>query len=425
MDDNARAELVTIAKDAAIWALPLVLLSRYVEIAEAHDVPTNRFMLDRELSSPKSLAKGPNVDTIYGHAWIDVSEGPVVLHVPDANDRYYSIQIQDAYMTTITYVGRRLTGTAEREFLLVGPNWSGEIPEGMDVIASPTNLMIANTRVHVRNPSDLEAAQRMQDGLLLGALAGYPESLTPPVIEESATDRFPTLDLSTTGARYFDEVGRLLLTQPPPASDDALLERFARVGIGAGLTPSRDPVLAPILAEGLVEGVAEVQRTSYSSENNGWYGNRITGRTPTIDPLMRAAININGPGWHLVHEALYLSAPMVDGKRLDGADQFRLRFPPGGTPPVDSFWSMTMYSGSNLALYENAIKRYAIGSATEGLVFDDDGSLEIAIQHDEPTDTKVNWLPAPEGPFMMIIRLYQPSEDLLEGRYEMPRLVRT
>jgi hypothetical protein len=197
-------------------------------------------------------------------------------------------------------------------------------------------------------------------------------------------------------------------------------ERFAKLGIGPGKHPSADPKFAKVLAAAVAPAIAKIKAAKFSENINGWTVNRKV--QPIIhDPLLRAAANIYGPGYHIADEALYFGlTKAADGKPLTGANRYVLRFPAGGLPPVDAFWSVILYD-AKYHLVENPIKRYGITDRTPGLVYGADGSLEIRIQRDQPESG--NWLPAPEGAFSITLRTYQPRQAVKDGSYQPPKLV--
>jgi len=231
----------------------------------------------------------------------------------------------------------------------------------------------------------------------------------------------PILDLSKSGPAYFDELGALAKAYPPPSQDADGVPRFARAGIGAGLTPSRNPALVSLLAKAVPGGLARIHAAKLATVVNGWSVNyKITNFIR--DPLERAVVNQVGPGAHIAKEALYFSANGgPDGKPLGGHTAYKLTFPGGHLPPVDAFWSLTLY-GPDYRLVENPLKRYAINDRTAGLAYGRDGSLSIQIQHAAPAAGQSNWLPAPEGPYKLLFRTYQPRPELYDGTYKLPPL---
>jgi hypothetical protein len=410
-----------LAERAFIWGFPLVLTGRYRDLAVRQGAPFNRFTVTPTLATPSLKAPGPNVDTLYGYAWLDLGREPVVLQVPDTQDRYYSIQFVDAYANTFSYVGRRQTGTRAGTYVLTSPGWSGQLPQGAVAITSPTTLVLALTRTLVRGDSDLAAAQGIQAQYLLGPLSAYPHGLAAPVNQENALNILPALDLSNAGAAYFDELGSQLKAYPPSPADQPEVGQFTAAGIGAGLTPSHDHDHAPLLAQAARDGFARIRSAPVSTNVNGW---RVDYKVTNFikDPLLRAAVNQFGPGAHIAQEALYFSAAQgPGGQPLNGQTAYRLRFPAGQLPPVDAFWSLTLY-GPDYFLVANPLARYAITDRTEGLRYGADGSLDILIQNKTPTAGSSNWLPAPPGSYKLLFRTYQPRPALYTGAYKLPAL---
>jgi hypothetical protein len=413
----------TIAQDAYIWGFPLVLMEWYFELARQNNIPVNRFFAKQHLATPADKTAGPNNDTLYGYAWLDLSDGPQLLHVPDAHDRYYSIQFLDAYANTFAYVGRRATGTKEGTYAIVGPNWKGTLPAGVGRIDAPTNLAIAFTRTLVTSEADLPAANAIHVQYALAPLAAYPTIQPPATVADADLSLFPLPHFSSLGIDFFDKLATGLETAPPPADDLGSLHRFAKVGIKAGSRPSQinDEKIIAVLRDAVPAADGRIKKANYSTTVNGWSGNtKVTNFIK--DPLLRAAVNQYGPAAHIAEEALYFSAKPESGP-LNGANKYALKFAGGGLPPVDAFWSLTLY-GSDFALVENPIKRYAIGDRTAGLVYGPDGSLEIQVQNQAPEKGSANWLPSPTGPYQLVLRTYQPKPALFNGSYKLPPLRR-
>jgi hypothetical protein len=425
LSTSARAaasdEASVIAQDAYIWGSPLVMMEWYFQLARDKNVPVNRFTGKQHLAVPSDKVAGPNNDTLYGYAWLDLTKEPQLLHVPDTNDRYYSIQIQDAYANTFAYVGRRATGTKDATFALVGPNWRGTLPAGVRRIDAPTNLALAFTRTLVAGEADLPAAQAIQRQYALAPLSAYPHIAPPNELADSELNLFPIPHLNTLGTGFFDTLNAGLATAPPPAADHASVRRFAKVGILPDTHPSQlqDEKLVAVLRNAVSAADARIKKADYSTTLNGWRVNyKVTNFIK--DPLLRAAVHQYGPGTHVAEEALYFSAK-PQGRPLNGVDKYILKFPAHGLPPVNAFWSLTLY-GADFALVENPINRYSIGDRTAGLSYGADGSLEIQIQNQAPEQGRTNWLPAPEGPYQLILRTYQPKLELFNGSYKLPPL---
>jgi len=410
-----------VAQDAFIWGVPPVLAGRYRDLARSQGAPVNRFLVTPTLATPALKTAGPNVDTLYGFGWLDLSPEPVVLSVPDTRDRYYSIQLIDAYQNVFDYVGRRQTGTQAGVYAITAPGWSGTLPAGIVEIKAPTSVVLALTRTLVAGAKDLPAAQAIQARYELGPLSAWPNGLQAPIVQENALNAFPIVDLAAEGPRYFDDLGALLKAYPPPANDAVALPAFAPLGVGSGLTPSKDPRLTKTLAGVAPAAVARIKGAKFSVEANGWSVNyNITNFV--ADPLARAATARIGPGAHIAREALYFGATKgPDGQPLTGEKTYTLTFPPGQLPPVDAFWSLTLY-GEDHFLVDNPIDRYAITDRTEDLAKSPDGSLTLNIQHDAPTAGTSNWLPAPQGGFGLVMRTYQPRPEVYQGVYHLPPL---
>jgi hypothetical protein len=415
------AEASAIAQDAYIWGFPLVQTRWYFDLARQKNVAVNRFYGKQHLSKPSDGSIGPNIDTLYGYAWLDLAREPQVLRVPDTNDRYYCIQLIDAYANTFKYVGRRATGTKEGTYAVVGPRWRGSLPAGIQRIDAPTSLVLAFTRTLVTGDADLPAAQTIQRQYALAPLSSYPRIHPPGEIADADLSLFPIPRFGARGIDFFDDLAAGLAAAPPPADDLASLRRFAKVGIEPGGHPSRsqDRSTLSSLRDAVPVADARIKQADYSTKLNGWTVNyKVTNFIK--DPLLRAAVNRYGPATHIAQEALYFSAK-PEGQPLNGTDKYVLKFNAGGLPPVDAFWSLTLY-GADFLLVQNPINRYSIGDRTAGVVYGADGSLEIQIQNQTPERGSSNWLPAPAGPYELVLRTYQPRPSLFNGTYQLPPL---
>jgi len=414
---SADAEDVhAIAEEAYIWGLPLWLQEKYLERSRQAGTPLNRFSLSSQLARPEDRNIGPNVDTLYGYAWLDLEAEPVILSVPDTNDRYYCIQFIDAYSNTFQYVGRRVTGTKAGLYAIAGPGWNGRLPKGVVRLNAPTNRVLALARTLVRGEADLPNARAIQDKFALLSTLGGPAQPSLSVV--SAIGVFPFLHPGEQGAQFLDDLGRYLKADPPPRRENAPLKRFADARIGSGFKPSSSAQHAQY-EDAIKAADDHVKAANYSSTVNGWKVNY--GVTPFIaDRLQRAAANRLGPGVQVAEEALYFNANAdSQGKRLTGTSRYRIRFAPGQLPPVDAFWSLILYN-ADFFLHENSLNRYSISDRTEGLFHQPDGSLEIFLQHQKPDSGPSNWLPAPEGNFQLVLRTYQPKPEVLNRKWKPP-----
>ncbi len=424
----AGTELRALAEDAAIWGFPLVFFGLYLDAAIDNGVTFNRFYMASRIANAQSKAVGPNIDTLNGRAWLDLAEGPQVIAVPDTADRYYTIQLQDMYMNSFAYIGRRTTGAAAGAFAITPPGWSGTVPEGVTQIEGPTSKVLAFVRTLVTSPDDLPNAQKINEAMAIGPLASWPEGQVVSSVADGALDAFqpasrskgllPHQEVAQMGAGYFARLDELLSLYPPSPMDTAQSRRFVPLGIGGPRDPAvSDELLADAVEAGILRAVGSVQ----SWPENGWLRRRNVEGIPS-DPLIRAADNVYGPGTQVAEESVFWNLRLgPDDKALNGANDYRMRIGPGELPPVDAFWSLTLYDG-NYFLFGNPLDRYGVSDRTEGLKFEADGSLEIRVQASEPDSKTANWLPAPKGPFQLVFRTYQPRAAILEGAYKLPPL---
>jgi len=398
------AEASAIAQDAYIWGFPLVQTHWYFDLARQKNVAVNRFYAKQHLSKPSDRAVGPNIDTLYGFAWLDLAKEPQVIRVPDTNDRYYCIQLIDAYANTFQYVGRRATGTKAGTYVIAGPKWQGSLPAGARRIDAPTDLVLAFTRTLVTGDADLPAAQKIHSKYALAPLSSYPRIHPPDEVADADLSLFPIPRFGGRGIEYFDDLAAELAATPPPTDDGASVRRFSKVGIEPGGRPSRSQSQSILssLRNAAPLADARIKRADYSTKLNGWTVNyKVTNFIK--DPLLRAAVNRLGPATHIAQEALYFSAK-PEGRPLSGANKYVLRFNAGSLPPVDAFWSLTLY-GADFLLVPNSMDRYSIGDRTAGLVYGAEGSPEIQIQNHPPEQGNSNWLPAPTGPMSSFCEL--------------------
>lgn len=414
--------LKKLAKDAYIWGYPLVVMERSKQtFTKEGATPLNTFKRFDHLITPSFTdVVTPNVDTLYAVAWLNLEKEPLVLSVPDTNDRYYVIQFLDAYTNVITNVGKRATGTKPGTYLITGPAWQGTSPDGMTRIPSPTNLVWLICRVLVSGPEDLAVAQGILSKINLSPLSGASET------RYSHKPAGAPQDVQTAGLRFFDELSTALAHNPPPAPQRGLVELFTQFKIAPGSLPSKDlkdEKLRAILTQALTEGEKEIDAKlaqAPQKTKNGWIYDLHTGAYKD-DYLFRAAIAKQGLGANVAEEALYPVA-FVDstGQPLTGEHDYVVHFKK--TPPVDAFWSLTIYDGSTRLLVPNKLNRYAL-SDRSNMTYNKDGSLDIFVQHAPPTEL-TNWLPAPKGAFYMVLRLYMPQKAILTDRYEYPTIKR-
>jgi hypothetical protein len=442
----ADTEQVKEAAEAYIYGYPLVYdLQEVAKFVSAEDeslpvhAPYNAFASARTLIGPETKFVSPNNDTLYLIGQCDVRQGPVVLHVPDTHDRYYVLQFVDAWSNNFAYIGRRATGTAEASFLLTDGDYDGPVPDGMTVVPAPSGVFSIVGRVQVDGQADLPAVHALQDQFTLAPLAAGTGGAAP---EQVAGVPEPDPQVHDD-LRWWEQFRVALAAFPPPAADAPFVTLAERLGLTAAQSPyvDPDPQLAELLVAGQQAGQAKIEELAGSGGGaaGGWSSfmhlfdyNLDRLGLGTIDApewkipdrpkayVTRAVAARAGLWGNHGYEANYAFAwTDADGQPLDGANRYELRLEQ--PPPVDAFWSLTMYDVPDFYLVANPINRYSIGDRTPGLRTEDDGSVTISMQADSPGPGKEsNWLPTPEGRFRPVLRMYQPQKAILDGTYVLP-----
>jgi hypothetical protein len=358
---------------------------------------------------------------------------PLVLTVPPIEkERYFSIQLIDAYTFNFAYIGSRTTGNDGGSYLIAGPNWKGEKPSGVkEVIRSETELVFALYRTQLFNPADIVNVEKVQAGYkaqTLSQLLGTPASAAAPVdfIEPLTPEE------EKTSPRFFGILNFVLQFCPTVPSEEALMARFAKIGVGAGKTFDASK-LSPEIKAAIEQGMADAwgalaglkkQVDEGKVTSGDVFGTRQYLKNNYLYRMAAAALGIYG---NSKQEAMY-PAYYVDAtkQKLDGGNRYSLRFAPGQLPPVNAFWSLTMYEEPQSLLVANPINRYLLNSPMlPQFEKDADGGLTLIVQNESPgKDKEANWLPAPKGPFSMIMRLYWPKAVATEGKWRQPALQR-
>ncbi|WP_418132800.1 DUF1254 domain-containing protein [Variovorax sp. 375MFSha3.1] len=434
-------ELRTLAEKAVVYAFPLYEMSRMRAATSpqrtdsAGEAPKphrwcNVFTHARQLlGAGKSRVVTPNNDTLYTNAWLDLGDGPLVIDVPDTAGRYYVLGLLDFYTNPFAHIGQRLTGTAARSFLVTPPGWRGEVPAAFaqpgSHIEAPTRWLWVIGRILVDGPGDVPAVNALQDGFVVRTLgdwrAGKAASM-PKHFDPACDPKAPL------GAENFaTQVNRALRENLPPARDAAVLARFARLGLGPDAGTPDETQLG--LLQDALDAVLPRLRNAQSGTTapSGWVQMPLVEGSFGDDHLARALVALKYIGMLESREATYpLAWHDATGRKLEGSGRYTLRFAPGALPPVEAFWSLTMYDSRDYMLVDNPIDRYAIGDRTPALRRDADGGLTLHIQHASPEGetARANWLPAPPGDFYLCLRAYMPREEMLDGRYALPALVR-
>ncbi|MFN7804073.1 MAG: DUF1254 domain-containing protein [Planctomycetaceae bacterium] len=435
------AEARAIGKDAYIYGFPLVdnMRVQYSYFIDKKDpdykAPYNRlFNIPRVFTPDDKAIQTANSDTPYSWIGLDLRAEPIVFTVPPiAKERYWSLQLIDLYTHNFDYLGSRTTGNDGGSFLIAGPNWSGEMPQGIKkVIRCETEIASAQFRTQLFNPADLDNVKQIQAQYIvkpLSAFLGQPAPKAPPAID------FPqplTPVTQKTSLEFFKLLNFYLQFCPTHPSEKALMERFAKIGIGAGQTfdPSKlSPETKLAIEQGMADAWAEFQglvgRVNKGEVSSGdVFGTREFLKNNYLNRMGAAVLGIY---CNTKEEAIY-PANYVDGdkQKLDGSHRYTLRFAKGQLPPVNSFWSLTMYDQPASLLVHNPINRYLLNSTMlSEFQMDDDGGLTLYIQNESPgKDKEANWLPAPKGPFSVIMRLYWPKAEAVEGKWKQPPLTR-
>jgi hypothetical protein len=367
-----------------------------------------------------------NNDTLYSSALMDLRAEPVVLIVPNVSSRYYSFMLVDMVTDNFDYVGTRATGTKAGAYVVTGPGWKGHLPKNVMRISSPTWLVLGVGRTEVRGQADIASVKAVQAGykvVPLSKFTGQPAPSPAPKID------FPAfLDTKVaTSEQFIQHLNFMMRWQAFPAVEYPLLEKLRRIGIAPGRgfnAADLPPDIFKAVEEGMAAGRARVSREADNLGNrvNGWNLSPLNGGEFGQDYLTRSAA-----AWKYIYinsavEALYPTAN-VDGKGevLDGKNRYVLTFDKGALPPVNYFWSVTMYDAKTQLAVHNPIERYSIGDRAPGFKAGTDGSLTIYMQHDSPgKKLESNWLPAPNAPFYVILRAYGPKPALLDGTYKIP-----
>lgn len=444
-DDASAAELTAdearaIAREATIYGFPLVdnyrIQHSYFidEGGPEYKAGWNTLVNNARVYTPDDKAiQTPNSDTPYSYVGADLRAEPLVFTVPQVEQgRYYSLQFIDMYTFNFAYVGSRATGNDAGGYLLAGPGWQGDKPDGIKaVIPCETEFAFVLYRTQLFGPDDIDNVKTIQAGYkvqTLSAFLGGPAPQSAP-----AVDFIKPLGPAEekTSPEFFRQLSFVLQFCPTHPSETEIRARFATLGIGtskpldiAALTPE----IQKALADGMADAWADFQKYKETELDTGKqssadsFGTRQHLNGSYINRMSAAALGIYG---NSKDEAIYPAYFVDDRKQpLSGKDKYMLRFAPGELPPVNAFWSLTLYELPSSLLSANALDRYLINSPMlPDLLKDADGGITLYIQHESPgSDKEANWLPAPAGPFFMAMRLYWPKPKALDGRWKAPIL---
>lgn len=441
LDAIEDVEAFKIASDAYIYGYPLVtmemtrrVLTNVAAPAGTH-APMGQFIRMREYPSASFRdVTAPNADTLYTTAFFDVGDEPWVLEAPDMGDRYFLLPMLDGWTDVFEVPGSRTSGGKARTYLISGPGWKGKVPAGMKHFQSPTSIVWLLGRIYCTGtPEDYAAVHALQDKFKLYPLSAHGKDWTPP---PGKVD--PSIDMKTavreqvnrlTATQYFTLLAELMKRNPPSPKDAPALARFARIGLVPGQSfagKAIDHGWETRLPKISVDRIMMHFKFSDGDMRhvNGWGYTTKAGLYGT-DYLQRALITAIGLGANRPEDAVYpTSLKPSFFESYDGSKNWVMRFPAGQLPPARGFWSLTMYD-ENYFFVANPINRYSMSMRTNPKL-ESDGSLVIYIQNASPgADKEANWLPAPKGKFVLMLRLYWPREhkpSILDGSWAIPQV---
>jgi hypothetical protein len=424
--DEAKA----IAKEAYIFNYPLVMMYRTMYL-QAIDTKSKSYSggfgkwLHLGTSTPKDTdIVSPNNDTPYSYAWVDLRTEPWVLTLPKIEkDRFYTSQWDDLWGFVIGNAGSVEDGNDGVSVLLASPTWKGELPEGVKrVIQGDSEFLGSLTRTQLLDPEDLPNVEKIQKEYKLQPLSTYlgkPEPKSAPAIQW-----MPWKDGAETTDKFWSYTNFLLPFTTPNPQDKPVLDKIAKIGIGVdGFKPS--PEIQAAMKQGMQEALADMKKAStHISDPSLFFRSRKDSNKDYFDRALGVYVGIFG---NVKEVSVYFAVPKDDkGELLEGSKHdYQITFAADAIPPAKNFWSWTMYKTPQRWLVDNPINRYSIGSSTPGLKTADDGSITIYFQAKSPgKDKESNWLPAPEGPFWLVLRTYGPGKPILDKTWKLPPVKR-
>jgi hypothetical protein len=429
-----------IATDAYVYGYPLVTMEMTRRIMTnvaalvAMRGPMGQIIKAR--SYPDATFRdvtAPNADTLYTTAWVDVGKEPWVFSIPDMKDRYALFPMLDGWTNVFQVPGKRTTGTGAQTYAITGPGWKGTLPTGVKEYKSPTAMVWILGRIYCTGtPADYDAVHALQDQCQLVPLSSYGKSYSPPAgtvdssidMKTAVRDQINRMD----AVAYFTLLAQLMKNNPPAAADAPALTKFAKIGLVPGQdfdAGKLDADFAKRIPQVGFDRIMLQFKVNKAIKNvNGWMYDDATGIYGT-DYLNRAIITAIGLGANRNQDAVYpTSLKDADGHDYSGVNKYVMHFPKGQLPPVNGFWSLTMYD-ANYFFVVNPINRYSI-SARQPLKSNPDGSIDLYIQNQSPgADKESNWLPAPTGKFIPMLRMYWPKESspsILNGSWTIPQV---
>jgi hypothetical protein len=432
------SEAMAIGEDAYIYGYSLVTMdmtrrvTTNVSAPDGFHAPMGQFANVREY--PTAAFKdvtAPNADTLYSSAWLDLSKEPYILSLPDEGNRYFLTPMLSGWTDVFQVPGTRTTGDKAQTYAITGPGWTGTLPAGVTQYKSPTNMVWILGRTYCTGtPEDYNAVHALQDQYKLVPLSAYgktytplPGKVDPSIMKASVRDQVNGMDAAT----YFKRLATLMKDNPPAAEDAPIIARMAKIGIVPGHdfdSSKLDPAVAQAL-QGVPKPAFEkimAQMKEAGTRESGWVFTTKTGLYGT-DYLQRAFITAIGLGANRPQDAVYpTSEADRDGKPYSGANKYVMHFAKGETPPVNAFWSLTMYNAQYFFV-ANPLNKYTV-SPRNALKYNPDGSLDVYVQNQSPgAEWEANWLPAPADKFILMLRMYWPKEQspsILDGSWKVP-----
>lgn len=439
---NAAEEAHAIAVEAYVYFYPLITMDmtrkQMTNIEAGREFgkgPMNMFQnMPAYPPADLKVVVRPNFDTLYSSAWLDLTREPVIVSAPDTNGRYYLLPMLDMWSDVFASPGWRTTGTQAADYLLAPPSWQGAVPAGVTRIDAPTPYVWIIGRTKTDGPADYDAVHKIQAGFKVAPLSQWgkaPQPLTAKVDPSVDMKTPPKVQVDTMPAdKYFAYATELLKLHPPHITDQPILARMKRIGIEPGKSPDfgkLDPAVRAALASAPADAQALMawKVATLARVVNGWSMNTDTMGVYGNYYLKRAIVAQVGLGANLPEDAIYpLNLADNAGKPLDGANRYVLHFDKANLPPVDAFWSVTLYDSDGFQV-GNVLNRFAV-STWMPFRYNPDGSLDLYFQHESPgKEHEANWLPAPKGPFNLTMRLYAPKSDALTGKWNPPAVTNT
>jgi len=434
-------EAHAIGVDAYLYFYPLITMDltrlQFTNAEPGKDPlkgPMNTFVnIPAYPSADMRVVVRPNFDTLYSSAWLDLTKEPVVVSVPDTGGRYYLLPMLDMWTDVFASPGWRTTGTQAGNFLLTPPGWTGTVPTDFTRIDAPTPYVWIIGRTRTDGPADYEAVHKIQAGYKIIPLSQWGK--TPAPIEVKIDPNVdmktpPKIQIDTMAAhKFFAYAAELLKLQPPHITDQPIIARLKRIGFEVGKSFDLDKV-DPAVKKALETAPEDTQKLmawkiptlarvanywSMNTDTMGVYGNYY---------LKRAIVAQLGLGANVPEDAIYpLNLGDETGKPLDGTNKYTIHFDKGTMPPAEAFWSITLYDLQGFQV-ANPLNRFAVSSWMP-FKYNPDGSLDLYFQSESPgTNKEANWLPAPNGPFNLTMRLYAPKSDALTGKWNPPPVVK-